>query len=154
MTGVKNPQEHVIRNLRACMSLIFIYNFQNQLYSILDGNHEIKNSIRKIYFGAVQDGRCPFLLINITKAEDLSRHLEFIYSVDFQISAFARDHNHQLLVKLADKIIKLLANSNVNFEGYSIAGIKAKDIEFSKARDLITNKLTINYSALIKKEQE
>ena len=134
------------------MSLVFIHNFQNQLYSILDGNAEIKNSIKKIYFGAVQDGRCPFLLINITKAEDLSRHLEFIYSINFQISAYAKDRNHQLLVNLADKIVKLLANHNISFDDYFIAGIKAKDIEFSKAKDLITNKLTINYSVLIKKE--
>ncbi|MDC0865195.1 DUF3168 domain-containing protein [Rickettsiaceae bacterium] len=135
------------------MSLTFIYNFQNQLCSILDGNNEIRNLVRRIYFGAVQDGGCPFLLINIIKAEDLSRHAEFIYSVDFQISAYARDHNHQLLSTLADKIVKLLANRNINFEGYSVAGIKAKDIEFDKARDLVTNKLTINYSALLQKEQ-
>ena len=108
--------------------------------------------VNKIYFGVVQDGKCPFLLINIVKAEDLSRHLESIYSVEFKISAYAKDHNYQLLVKLADQIVKILAEADSYFAGYVIAGIKANNLQFDKAKDLVLNKLTINYKALIKKE--
>ncbi len=134
------------------MSITFIHDFQNQLYSLLSTDKEIMDFINKIYFGVVQDGKCPFLLINIVKAEDLSRHLESIYSVEFKISAYAKDHNYQLLVKLADQIVKILAEADSYFAGYVIAGIKANNLQFDKAKDLVLNKLTINYKALIKKE--
>jgi len=134
------------------MSLTFIHDFQSKLYSVLSNDQEIADSVKKIYFGVVQDGKCPFLLINIIKADDLSRHRESIYSVDFQISAYAKDHNYQLLMRLADKIVAVLAAADSYFAGYVIAGIRANDLQFEKAKDLVMNKLTINYKALIKKE--
>ncbi|PCJ24937.1 MAG: hypothetical protein COA94_06840 [Rickettsiales bacterium] len=134
------------------MSLTFIHDFQKQLYSALSADAWITNNINKIYFGVVQDGQSPFILINIQKAEDLSLHHNSIYSVDFQIIGYAKDHNHQLLVSLGDRVVELLSNSERCFGGYIIAGIKANDVQFERARDLVLNKLTINYKALIKKE--
>ncbi|MDP4709525.1 MAG: hypothetical protein NWS20_05975 [Rickettsiaceae bacterium] len=134
------------------MSLTFIHDFQNRLYTLLFDDQEIMQSINKIYLGVVQDAKAPFILINILKAEDFSRHLESIYSIDFQISAYAKDNNHQLLVKLADRIATIVRSDNNNFAGYIVAGIKANDLQFEKAKDLVLNKLTISYKALIKKE--
>jgi hypothetical protein len=134
------------------MSLTFIHDFQNQLYLWLSHDAAITEVTNKIYFGAVQDGKAPFLLINISKVEDLSLYLEAIYSVEFQISAYAKDQNHQLLTKLADRIVKVLESSEGQFLGYMVAGIKANSLCFEKAKDLVLNKLTINYKALIKKE--
>lgn len=134
------------------MSLTFIHDFQNQLYLWLSGDEIIRESIKKIYFTAVQDGKAPFLLINIIKVEDLSRYSEAIYSVDFQISAYAKDQNHQLLTILADRIGVVLESGDDSFLNYKIAGIKASDLFFEKAKDLVLNKLTINYKALIKRE--
>ena len=73
------------------MSLTFIHEFQNRLYTLLSNDQEIANSVKKIYFGAVQDAASPCLLIIIIQAEDLSRHMESIYSVEFQIAAYAKD---------------------------------------------------------------
>jgi hypothetical protein len=134
------------------MSLIFIHDFQNRLYTLLSKDKEIMKSINKIYLGVVQDGKAPFLLINILKAEDISRHLESIYSIEFQVSAYAKDNNHQLLTKLADRIVSIFASDNNNFSGYIVAGIKANNLQFEKAKDLVLNRLVINYKALIKKE--
>jgi hypothetical protein len=134
------------------MSLTFIHDFQNQLYLWLSGDEIIRESINKIYFGAVQDGKAPFLLINIMKVEDLSRCQDAIYSVDFQISAYAKDQNHQLITSIADRIGTVLESGDDRFLSYKVAGIKASDMSFEKAKDLVLNKLTINYKALIKKE--
>ena len=134
------------------MSLIFIHDFQNRLYTLLSKDKEIMKSINKIYLGVVQDGKAPFLLINILKAEDISRHLESIYSIEFQVSVYAKDNNHQLLTKLADRIVSIFASDNNNFSGYIVAGIKANNLQFEKAKDLVLNRLVINYKALIKKE--
>ncbi len=104
------------------MSLTFISDFQNQIYKILAADSEIRKSVKKIYFGAVQDGRCPFLLISIKKAEDLSRHVEAIYSVEFQISAYAKDHHHKLLVSLADKVIDAIGGSRIFLQAIRLLG--------------------------------
>ena len=61
------------------MSITFINDFQKQIYQILSDDNEISGSVSKIYFGAVQDGKCPFLLISIQKAEELSLHVAQIY---------------------------------------------------------------------------
>ena len=133
------------------MSLTFIHDFQNQLYILLSSDKEIMKSVKKIYLGAMQDGKTPCLLITINKAENLSLHLESIYSVEFQISAYAKDNNYQLLVQLGDRIVEILESVDANFSGYVIAGIKANNLVFEKAKDLVMNKLMINYQALIKK---
>ena len=135
------------------MSLIFIYEFQNQLYKLLSEDIEIAKSVKKIYFGAVQDGASPCLLISLVRAEDLSRYTQSIYSVEFQVSAYAKDHHYQLLMQLADRITALFSNADNNFSNYLVAGIKANNLQFDKAKDLVLNKLTINCKALIKKEE-
>ncbi|MDG1436316.1 MAG: hypothetical protein P8P83_00785 [Rickettsiaceae bacterium] len=134
------------------MSLTFIHEFQNRLYRLLSDDQEISSSVKKIYFGAVQDGISPCLLITVIQADDHSRHMESIYSVEFQISAYAKDHHYQLLTKLADRIITLFDKPQKTFSDYMIAGIKANNLQFEKAKDLVLNKLIINCRALIKKE--
>ncbi|GAB4164482.1 MAG: hypothetical protein Tsb006_4080 [Rickettsiaceae bacterium] len=134
------------------MSLTFIHDFQNRIYSSLSADKEIMSIVQKIYIGTTQDGKSPFLLINISKAEDLSLHKVALYTIDFQISAYAKDTNYNLLTKLSDIIIRNLAGINKLFSGYSIEGIKANDICFDKAKDLVLNRLVINYKSFIRKE--
>ena len=133
------------------MSLSFIHDFQNKIYSSLSLDAKIMNIVQKIYIGTIQDGKAPFLLINIVKADDLSIHKNALYSVEFQILAFAKDTNHNLLVSLSDLIIQNLSNINSLFNEYSIEGIKANNISFDKAKDLVLNRLVINYKSFIRR---
>jgi hypothetical protein len=135
------------------MSLTFIYDFQNRIYSTLLNDKDIMLVIKKIYIGVIQDGISPFLLINIEKVEDLSVHNISLYEVEFQISAYAKDQNHQLLVNVSDLIIKNLSTMNRLFGFYKIEGIKANNMQFEKAKDLVLNRLVINYKAFIKSER-
>jgi hypothetical protein len=75
-----------------------------------------------------------------------------LYEVEFQVSAYAKDQNHQLLVKLSDLIVSNLSKINRLFGGYMIDGIKANNMQFEKAKDLVLNRLVINYKSFIKKE--
>lgn len=134
------------------MSITFINDFQKQIYQILSDDAEISASVSKIYFGAVQDGKCPFLLISIQEAEELSLHVAQIYSVEFQISAYAKDHHHKLLTSLADRVVLVLNNTQILFDDFGVAGIKANKITFEKAKDLVLNKLSISYKALIRRK--
>lgn len=133
------------------MSLNFVHDFQNKIYSSLLLDENIMNNVQKIYIGTVQDGKTPFLLINIIKAENLSVHMNALYAVEFQILAFAKDTNYNLLVILSDLIIKNLNNMNSLFNDYSIEGIKCNNINFDKAKDLVLNRLVINYKSFIRR---
>lgn len=133
------------------MSLSFVHDFQNKIYSSLTLDTELMNIVKKVYIGTIQDGKTPFLLINIVKADDLSIHKIALYSVEFQIFAFAKDTNHSLLVSLSDLIVKNLANMNSLFDEYSIEGMKANNISFDKAKDLVLNRLVINYKSFIRR---
>ena len=134
------------------MSLTFIHDFQNRIYSALVNDQEIMSFVKKVYIGVIQDGISPFLLINITKIDDLSVHNIALYEVEFQVSAYAKDQNLQLLVKLSDLIVSNLSKINRLFGGYMIDGIKANNMQFEKAKDLVLNRLVINYKSFIKKE--
>ena len=135
------------------MSLTFIHDFQSRIYSSLQSDADIMIIIKKIYIGVSQDGISPFLLINIIKAEDLSIHNVAIYEVEFQVSAYAKDQHHQILVNISDMVIKNLYAMNKIFGGYKIDGIKANNVQFDKAKDLVLNRLVINYKAFIKNER-
>ena len=134
------------------MSLTFINDFQNQIYESLSNDQDINAIIKKIYIGSVQDGQSPFLLITITKADYLSIHKVALYAIEFQISVYAKDQNHHVLTILSDLIIKNLSNIKKLFNHYSIDGIKARNIIFDTAKDLVLNRLVIHYKSIIKKE--
>lgn len=134
------------------MSLQFIHKFQLKIYSLLSEAEGIRNNVEKIHLSIVQDGKCPFLLISINKVRDISKFSCPIYEIDFEISIFARDKNQGLLTLIAENASKALTNADYHFDEYIIAGIKAGELSFTKAQDLVLNKLTISYKALLKKE--
>lgn len=136
------------------MSFAFINDFQNQIFKTLSTDNYISSTVNKIYFGAVQDGRCPFLLINVQQAQEISFHVNQIYSIEFEVLAYAKDHNHKLLLSLADRVIENLSDFKILFNGFRIAGMKANKISFEKAKDLVLNKLSISYKALVIKERD
>ena len=134
------------------MSLTFIHDFQNKIYLSLKEDNNIMALIQKIYIGTIQDGKAPFLVINIIKADDVSVHRNSLYMIEFQILAYAKDTNHELLTEISDKIIDNLLKVNKLFNNYSIEGIKANNIYFDKAKDLVLNRLVINYKSFIRKK--
>lgn len=136
------------------MSFNFINNFQVQLHQLLAREEFINQTVNNIYLSVTQDAKYPFILINILKAEDVSRFHYNIYNIDFEICVFARDKNQKILTLLADKIIntiKIDLNSSIEYE---ILGIESAEIIFNKSQDLITTKLSIPYKATLFKEKE
>jgi hypothetical protein len=133
------------------MSLNFIHNFQRRVHYVLSTNDKVRSRVKNIYLSAVQDGQYPFLVLNIQKATDISRFAEFIYEIDFEISAFARgNHNQGFLLSLSNEISRCLTPKECGFDQYLVAGLSLADITFEKAGDLLSTKLTMNYKSLIK----
>lgn len=136
------------------MSVNFIQDFQMTIYRLLSGDSDIRLSVDRIYLAVVQDAKYPFLLINILRADNISRVAQYIYQVDFEIVVFAREKNQGLLTSLADKITNKLTEKSCVLHNYIVAGIKACSMNFQRSNDLITTKLTINCKALIKQDLE
>lgn len=131
------------------MSLTLINNFQNKIYNSLLTDQAIKAVVKKIYIGVTHDAKPPFLLIEITGVTNLSIHKAQIYDVEFEISLYAKDTNHNLLVKLADSITENISKLSNLFNDFTIDGIKANSVVFNRAKDLVLNKLSISYQASI-----
>ena len=132
------------------MSLTFISDFQKYIYKILSENSEINKRVKKIYFGIIQDGKYPAILVDITQADNKSFRDNDIYSIEMQISVFGKDKHHKLLISIGDEIVNALKNAEAFFTKYQILGLNAHNILFSKANDLVLNKLEINYKSMIR----
>jgi hypothetical protein len=134
------------------MSLTFIHDFQNRIYTTLVNDVDLMLLVKKVYIGASTEAKGPFVLINITKAEDLSIHKIAQYEIDFQISVYAQDLNYGTLAIIADYCVKNLSLMNKLFGGYVIDGLKANSIIFDKAKDLVLNRMVIDCKAFIKRK--
>ncbi|WP_375327108.1 hypothetical protein [Candidatus Tisiphia endosymbiont of Nemotelus uliginosus] len=132
------------------MSLNFIQDFQQLTYRLLSGDPNIRLQVDRIYLSVVQDAKYPFILINILKADNISTRRQDIYEIDLEICGFARDKNQAVLTLLADQITNKLVVSSYLPQHYSVASLKACNINFGRSLDLITGKMTINYKALLK----
>lgn len=133
------------------MSINFINDFQKKIYEFLTQEEAVKNKVDKIYLSTPQDAKYPFLLVNIVKFVDISKFHQQIYEVDFEINIFARDRNHSFLTAIADEISNSLEKTIPHFNNYIIAGMKLTEVKFEQSKDLITNKLNMQYRTLLKK---
>jgi hypothetical protein len=131
------------------MSLQFIYHFQAKLYELLSQNHEIRDSVSGIYLSIKQDAKYPFILINILKSNDISKHGVAIYEVDFEICIFAREKAQEFLLKTANTITASLKPERFAPIDYRVLSMKNTGLEFSRGHDLLTNKAVISYKALL-----
>ncbi|XVN40272.1 MAG: hypothetical protein RCO49_05355 [Rickettsia endosymbiont of Argas persicus] len=116
------------------------------MYKLLINDNDIKTKINKIYFSAVQDAKCLFLLVNILNVNNISTNIQNIVQLEFEICIFTNDKNRNIALGLAGKIedkIKHHAFENV-------AGIKANKVEFQASKDLVSTKLVIYYQTLLK----
>jgi hypothetical protein len=134
------------------MSLNFIYHFQLKIHQTLSASEKLKLSIKEIYLSTIQDGIYPFILINLLKIDDKSKVTQAIYSIDFEICIFSRDKNKKNVLQISDLIAEVILPKNLAFGAYNIAGVKLNNVAFDEARDLVHNKLTMNYKTLLKKE--
>lgn len=132
------------------MSLKFVDQFTMKIYKLIADITPIKKHIKRIYLTAKQDGIKPFILINITRIEDLTGLIQEIYELDFEISIFTGPESVINAVEIADKIKEKLNLTKKSFDNFEIASMKNTRLTHEQGRDLTTSKLTLNYSALIK----
>lgn len=131
------------------MSLQFVYQFQAKIYEHLSGNPEIRGAVSGIYLSVQQDAKHPFILINILKVGDISKHGVDIYEVDFEVCIFAREKAQEFLLKMASDIVATLKPELLSGAEYNVLSIKEDGLEFVRGHDLLTNKASISYKALL-----
>lgn len=118
---------------------------------MLSQQEAIRNKIDKIYLSVPQDAKYPFILINVVKLNNFSKLHQQIYEIDFEINVYARDQNHNLLMAIGEEVSKTLKEDFPHFDDYIVAGINTIQINFEQSNDLITNKINMQYKALLKK---
>jgi hypothetical protein len=133
------------------MSINFITDFQGRIYDLFMAEPKINSSIKQIYFGPKQDAMPPFVVINIVRIENISLHNLGLMAIDLQMLAYAKDHNHVDLINLSEAMMDSLQNMDSAAEGYYIQSMRLQDVCFDKAKDLMLNRVTINYKTIIKK---
>ncbi|MGI4775416.1 MAG: hypothetical protein ACRYE9_00545 [Janthinobacterium lividum] len=129
----------------------FIHDFKMQIYYLLSGNADISAKVNSVYIAPTQDAKHPFLLINIIKVIDCSKFNCNMYNIEFEVCIFTREKNQNISYSLLDKITSSLISENCQFGDYMVSAIKASVLDFDQSRDLISNKLSIKYKALIKR---
>ncbi|MGV2432260.1 MAG UNVERIFIED_CONTAM: hypothetical protein LVQ98_02530 [Rickettsiaceae bacterium] len=70
------------------MALKTIGKFQREIYRVLDESRILKTQISSIYLSNAKDAKYPFILINLLKLDDLSKHTRFSYELEFEICHF------------------------------------------------------------------
>ncbi|MBP7190056.1 MAG: hypothetical protein KA998_02275 [Rickettsiaceae bacterium] len=131
------------------MTLSFINLFQNSLYELLKTSQIFYDAGIDLYISPQQDRKCPFILINILKVENMSIKTLKKYMIDFQICIFTKDKKQDFLFKIAEEISNLLNCENLRNNRYDVIGTNFSDIEFTSGHDSVTKKVTINYKSLI-----
>lgn len=132
------------------MSLEFIHNFQINLYNLLSQNKIIRSKIDKIYLSVVQDGKYPFVLINILELKNTGNNNQEIHNVLFEISIFYKDKSQNALIQIANHIKNILNTEAHNIADYIVTGIRLTSTKFERGHDLVTKKVVMQYQALIK----
>lgn len=131
------------------MSLQFIYQFQAKMYELLSNNQNVRNAVSGIYLSIQQDAKYPFILINILKISDISKHDVNIYEVDFEVCIFAREKAQEFLLKMASDVVSSLKSEFLGGVEYRVLSIKESGLEFVRGHDLLANKASINYKTLL-----
>lgn len=127
------------------MSIQFIYNFQSKLYELLSSHINLP----KVYLSVQQDAKYPFILINLQKALNLSKHDIATYEVVFEICIFARDKAQENILKTASIISTVINPENLNMSECKMLSMKDQEMEWVRGHDLLTTKLVVGYKGLI-----
>lgn len=133
------------------MALDFIYRFQLKIKEVLEGTL-VRDHVMQVCLSVTLEGNYPFILLNILKVENNSKGLLNIYLIEFEICIFSNERTRKTLINVSNLVEPLVVPERLAIAGYSIAGLKLNELFFSEAKDLLHNKLTMRYKAMIKKE--
>ena len=135
------------------MPLKSVGNFQRKIYEVLSKDEKLQKDVSGIYLSVQQDAKHPFLLINLLKLEDLSKHNKFLYEIEFEICLFGKDKNQETLLHILDHIGNLMRPSIVAFANYHIIALKFYKAEWARGQDNLSIKIITKYKALIMGER-
>ncbi|MFK8040126.1 MAG: hypothetical protein AB8B67_02145 [Rickettsiaceae bacterium] len=131
------------------MSYDITCKFQIALYNLLLQDSNLSKTVNRIYLSVIQDGKYPFILINILNSQYANKFDYILCKLEFDICVFAKDKNQISLMQIANQILNTITIEGCRDDAYQIHGIKDQSINFERGKDLITSKLSIHYRTLI-----
>lgn len=135
------------------MSSKFVNVFKTKIYKLLLNSTSIMNMVDNIYLAVPQDAPYPFVSLSVSKAVDISIAKQHIFELYFQIEIFARNHNNSNTTKLCVNIEDIIQQTDFSSSECMVIGKLIENIDYDLAKDLITNKTTMNCQIIIKKNK-
>lgn len=125
--------------------------FKSSLRKFLSEREEISSRVAKFYIAPAKGVKYPFLLIGLDELKNNSNPFLRSYETKFRLEVFSRDKKDDLSF-LADALIKAMDSKKPEIADYTTIGINLDKVFFELGEDLVTNKLTLTYKALLRKE--
>lgn len=128
----------------------FIDNFLGRIYELIQQTESVQNGdVKGIYFNVNNREEFPCVYIIINAIEDKSKFDQKMYEIEFEISIHSREQGRNFLTRFASEIKRVIMQKNCSFHGYDVIGLTNDIVNFDQARDLISNKMTMQYKAMI-----
>lgn len=136
------------------MSVKSVGKFQRRIYEVLAEDSNLSEKLSGIYLSAPRDVKYPFLLINLLKMHDLSKHIRFNYEIEFEISLICKDHNQERILSIADSIIDIINPNMQGLSEYQILALRFINADWIRGVGPNSNKICLNFKALIAGDYE
>lgn len=128
----------------------FIDDFLDHLYKIIQMIKSVRDGqVQGLYLQVNNKEKFPCIYIIVNSIEDKSRFDQQIYEIEFEISVHTRQQSNRFLTNLASEIKEVITQSNCSFSDHDVIGISNNRVDFEQARDLISNKMSLRYKAMI-----
>lgn len=136
------------------MSIKSVGKFQRRIYETLSSDTNLSEKLSGIYLSAPRDAKYPFLLINLIRMSDLSKHIRFNYEIEFEISLIYKDNNQERILSVADYIIDAIDPNMQGLSEYQILALRFTDANWIRGSGTNSHKISLNFKALIAGECE
>lgn len=136
------------------MALKSVGDFQRRIYEVLLEHSILSRKLSGVYLSAPRDTKYPFLVINLVKMKDLSKHIRFNYEIEFELGLYGKDNNQARLLSMADQIIDMINPNIQGLSDYQILALRFVHADWIRGMGANSCKISLNFKALIAGDYE
>lgn len=126
-----------------------IQQFQNDLYNLLNNNQEIQKNLYNVYLNYQKNSRTPFIVIELLKANNIASCYLITYDLNFSISIFTSNSYTDKHATISKQIQSILTPKQFIQKHYSVVSLGIQSISWHADKQLIINKLSLNYKSIL-----
>jgi hypothetical protein len=119
--------------------------FQLKIYETLKNNNSLNALVQNIYYAFPQDKEYPFIYLNYTNITKTMFHNISRFQIKLEALLFIKGFNPKTSNDIIEELKNAMMFPNINLNLAEIISIQNQDIEYQKANDLITHKITSHF---------